>query len=125
MNEWVAILISGGVFTILLGLYDRIRNRKFETAKQNTGIKLDDAQYRQIVAQTEQTSVSNMTAVGAFWQGQFSEVTRQLEEQRDWRRRMTVRLYEHRVWDQKLLARLHDCDINDIDPPPSLDPDEP
>lgn len=120
----VTILCSGVLFTAILGFYDRLRNRRFEKTKQGTGLKLDSAQYNEIVARTEQTSSSNMIAVGAFWQGQFSEVTKRLDAEQEWRKRMKVRLHEHRTWDRKLLARLSPDVISELGEPPSLDPDD-
>lgn len=123
-----AVLGSGASMTIALGVYDRIRNRRFDKRKQETTIKLDEATYNEIAARAEQVDANKIMAVGAFWQGQFSELSKRFEaEQRTNRERwdrMTRKAHEHKLWDEKLLRKLADCNINDMESPPSLDPDE-
>jgi hypothetical protein len=118
------VLGGGAGMTVVLGVYDRVRNRKFEARKQGTTIKLDEATYTEIASRAEQTSSSNLMAVGAFWQGQFQEVEKQLAAEQDWRRRMKQRARAHREWDEELIRKLElECDIH-VDSPPPLDPDD-
>lgn len=116
----LAILGTGGGMTVLLGIYDRIRNRRFDKRKQQSTIQLDDAQYKEITARAEQTNSANLMAVGAFWQGQFNAILKQLEDEQNWRARMTPRLKAHKRWDDQVSNMLGDA----IGPPPSLDPDD-
>lgn len=117
------VLGSGVGMTTVLGIYDRVRNRRFDRRKQDSSIKLDDAQYEDIAARAEQTSSTNLMAVGAFWQGQFNSIQEQLEAERDWRKVMTPKLRAHKQWDDHVAVVLRECDM-DVGPPPSLDPDD-
>ena len=123
MNTLMALLGGGALTTIVLGLIDRIRNRKFDRLKQGTSVKLDEAQYAEITSRAEQTSSSNLMAVGAFWQGQFTEIEKRLAAEQDWRARVTVKLKEHERWDVRLMKLLEECGMQ-IEPPPSLNPDD-
>lgn len=114
-----SVLASGVTMTGVLGIYDRIRNRKFDKRKQDTSVKLDQATYDEIASRAAQTNSSNLMAVGSFWQGQFNELAKQVEGLESWRRRAKDRWHEHYIWDQKMVAG-----DPDPGPPPSLDPDE-
>lgn len=123
MNPLVTVLAGGAGATILLGLIDRIKNWKYDRRKQDSSIKLDEGTYDEIASRAEQTNSSNLMAVGAFWQGQFSDIEKRLAAEKDWRNTMTVKLRKHEAWDRKLMKMLAECDMH-IDPPPSLDPDD-
>lgn len=126
MNTLMLILGAGGGATILLRLIDIVRNFRYDKRKQDSTIKLDDAQYAEITSRAEQTSSASLMAVGAFWQGQFSEMQKVMQERLDaetkWRTGMTTKLKAHEKWDRQLMKMLEDCDMH-IPPPPSLDPD--
>jgi hypothetical protein len=117
------VLGSGAGMTVVLGVYDRVRNRKFDRRKQDTTIKLDEATYTEIASRAEQVSSTNLMAVGSFWQGQFDMLTKRFESEQDWHRRVAEKLRAHRAWDQQIMRRLDECGIH-VDPPPTLDPDE-
>lgn len=109
--------------TGVLGIYDRIRNRRFDKRSQEGTIKLNDAQYKDITARAEQTASSNLMAVGSFWQGQFASIVKELEIEKQFRLKMTPRLKAHKIWDQQVTVKLEECSMH-VDPPPSLDPDD-
>lgn len=119
----VSILGSGVFGATLLGLYDRIKNRKYDAKKQTTGIKLDEAQYAEIATRAAQVNDTNLMAVGSFWQGQFREVTKEIDSLKEWRAKAKERFRAHAAWDRAMVAEL-ESKGHQVDPPPDLDPDE-
>lgn len=117
------VLGSGVTMTGVLTVYDRVRNRKFEKRKQDATIKLDEATYTEIASRAEQTNSSNLMAVGAFWQGQFTELQSQVASLQDWRRRAKQRWHEHQTYDEGLARQIVELG-GQAQPPPSLDPDD-
>lgn len=124
-----SLLGGGAVATILLGVVDRVRNRKYDKTKQTNNLRLDDATLIEIQKRAEQSQSSNMMAVGAFWSGQFMELSKQFEREQEtnklrWQRLMD-RMHQHKAWDEKVMESLRECGMTVDAPPPSLDPDEP
>lgn len=119
----ITILGSGALFTVILGIYDRVRNRKFEARKQGTTIKLDEATYAEITARSEQSNQTGLMAVGSFWQGQFAELEKRFASERLWRIRAQRKMREHRQWDALVARKMAECNMA-VPEPPSLDPDE-
>lgn len=127
-----SVLGGGAGATVLLGVVDRFRNRKYDKTKQGNSLLLDDATLEEIQKRAETTQSSNMMAVGAFWSGQFLELSKQFTKEQEASRlrwdRLKIRLHEHKDWDERVLRRLDGFDSNPdtpLGPPPSLDPDEP
>lgn len=130
MSSTIIGLLGGGAgATVLLGAIDRIRNRKYDKQKQKNTLQLDDVTMGEIQTRAEQSQNSSLMAVGAFWSGQFLELSKKVEADQKVNRerwdRLMDRVHLHKVWDATVVQKLHECDMGDIDPPPSLDPDEP
>jgi hypothetical protein len=122
VNIWIALLGGGAGATLILGIIDRSRNAKFDRRKQDTGIKLDEATYADIASRAEQTNQTGLMAVGSFWQGQFGEIVKRVDELAEWQRKARIQMQKHREWDRQLLS---DCEGHgSIGPPPPLDPDD-
>lgn len=118
-----SILGSGVGGATILKLIDMVRNRKFDKRKQETSVQLDEATYAEIAARAANVNNTNLMAVGSFWQGQFQELAKQVENLEDWRRRAKSRLREHEQWDNMVASKMEECNMH-IDPPPPLDPDQ-
>ena len=104
-------------------LYTNIRDRSRTVRKQETGVKLDEAQYAQIATQAAALNSEDLRKVGEFWQSQFDAVVRQVQEQQAWINKAKRRWALHELWDLKVAKeiRAHGWALY---PAPSLDPDE-
>lgn len=122
-NLW-ALIGSGVLFTTILGIYDRIRNRRFEKAKQSGDVKLNEAQLTEIVTRTSTMRTDDEVKAGEYWMGQFAAIRKQLEEQQNWRNRAAKKWREHKRWDDKQAERLRRLTGEPVEPAPSLDPDD-
>lgn len=103
--------------------WTRIRDRAREVTKQHTGIKLDEAQYAQIVTQAAALNSEDLRKVSEFWQMQFDAVTKRVQVQQDWINKARRRWWLHEQWDAQVAHDIRARGGN-IGPAPSLDPDE-
>ncbi len=127
-NAWLTSILAlggaGGVLSLAFTIYTSIRDKDYRRAKEEGDIKLTAAQYNEIAARAAQTKTAEQIQAGEYWMNQFAAITKELEIQRDWRRRAKVRWHEHKVWDDALTKRVQELTGERVPAAPSLDPDE-
>jgi hypothetical protein len=120
----LSILSAIGVAaTAYWTVYTNVRDRRRTVAKQNTGIKIDEATYNEIATRAASINSDDMRKVGEFWQEQFDAVVKQVQSQQAWINSAKRRWAQHEVWDAKLAAQVR-AHGGTIEPAPTLDPDE-
>src|ERR1700733_8162121 len=89
----------GVAATGLWTLYSNIRDRDREVRKQETGVKLNEAQYTQIAPQAAALNSADMRKVGEFGQARFDAVVEQVHDQPLWINKAKRRWALHERWD--------------------------
>jgi hypothetical protein len=127
-NAWlISILGTGGaagLFSLVWTVYTSIRDRNYRNAKQEGDVLLTEAQYREIAARAAQTKTAEQIQAGEYWMGQFAAISKELDAQRDWRKRAQRRWHEHKVWDDMMTRKLRELTGENVASAPSMDPDD-
>lgn len=126
MNTTTILSIISAIGVAMTGLwtlYANVRDRERNIRKQETGVKLDEAQYTQIATQAAALNSEDMRKVGEFWQAQFDAVVDQVRDQQLWINKAKRRWTLHEQWDEHVAREVRRCG-GVLEPAPSLDPDE-
>lgn len=120
----IGLLGAGGGLSLILTMFDKWRNRKFNKLKEESSIKLDDATYTEIASRAARINSADRISIETWWKVQFESVKEDLAEEQDWRRRAIKRWHDHKRWDDEQAQRLRELSGEPIEPAPSLDPDD-
>lgn len=127
-NVWLTSILglggAGGLFSLIWTVYTSIRDKSYRKAKQDGDVLLTDAQYREIAARAAQTKTAEQIQAGEYWMGQFAAISKELDLQREWRKRAQRRWHEHKVWDDMMSRKLRELTGDPFPPAPSMDPDD-
>lgn len=127
-NAWLISILgaggAGGLLSLVWTVYTSVRDKSYRKAKQDGDVLLTEAQYREIAARAAQTKTAEQIQAGEYWMGQFAAISKELDLQREWRKRAQRRWHEHKVWDDMMTRKLRELTGSDVASAPSMDPDD-